>query len=266
MALKAEKELKLYYSISEVARMFGVNESLLRYWEKEFPMISPKKAGGNIRQYRKEDIENIRLVYHLVKEKGMTLAGAKQRLKQNREETLQTANVVERLKRIREEDEHIPILFTSGRVSPKDVVKGYEQGVNNYVKKPFLAEELHAHVTALLKLTRGLQVQKNEVPEVSIGQLFSFDTTRGVLKQKGGEERMLTVREADLLRMLCEHKGQVVRREVILSRLWNTEEDYFASRSLDVFVSRLRKLLANDETVELKTVKGVGLILEERKV
>lgn len=172
----------------------------------------------------------------------------------------------EMVKRIREEDEHIPILFTSGRVSPKDVVKGYELGVNNYVKKPFLAEELHAHVTALLKLTRGLQVQKNEVPEVSIGRLFSFDTTRGVLKQKSGEERMLTVREADLLRMLCGHKGQVVRREVILSRLWNTEEDYFASRSLDVFVSRLRKLLAADETVELKTVKGVGLILEERKV
>lgn len=171
----------------------------------------------------------------------------------------------EMVKRIREEDEHIPILFTSGRVSPKDVVKGYELGVNNYVKKPFLAEEQHAHVTALLKLTRGLQVQK-EVPEVSIGRLFSFDTTRGVLKQKSGEERMLTVREADLLRMLCEHKGQVVRREVILSRLWNTEEDYFASRSLDVFVSRLRKLLADDEAVELKTVKGVGLILEERKV
>ena len=171
----------------------------------------------------------------------------------------------EMVKRIREEDEHIPILFTSGRVSPKDVVKGYELGVNNYVKKPFLAEELHAHVTALLKLTRGLQVQK-EGQEVPIGQLFLFDTTRGVLKQKGGEERMLTVREADLLCMLCGHKGQVVRREVILSRLWNTEKDYFASRSLDVFVSRLRKLLAADETVELKTVKGVGLILEERKV
>lgn len=103
MALKSEKELKLYYSISEVAKMFDVNESLLRYWEKEFPMISPKKTGGNVRQYRKEDIENIWLVYHLVKEKGMTLAGAKQRLKQNREGTLQTANVVERLKHIREE-------------------------------------------------------------------------------------------------------------------------------------------------------------------
>lgn len=169
----------------------------------------------------------------------------------------------EMVRRIREQDEYVPILFTSGRVSPKDVVKGYELGVNNYVKKPFLAEELHAHITALLKLTRGVSAQK-EVREVPIGKLFSFDTVRGVWKQKGGEERMLTVREADLLRMLCEHKGQVVRREVILSRLWNTEEDYFASRSLDVFVSRLRKLLAADDTVELKTVKGVGLMLEEK--
>lgn len=103
MAFQAEKNLKVYYSISEVARMFNVNESLLRYWEKEFPIISPKKAGGNIRQYRKEDIENIRLVYHLVKEKGMTLQGAKQRLKVNKEKTVQTAEVVTRLKDIREE-------------------------------------------------------------------------------------------------------------------------------------------------------------------
>ena len=169
----------------------------------------------------------------------------------------------EMVRRIRETDGFIPIVFTSGRVSPKDVVKGYELGVNNYVKKPFLAEELHAHITALLKLTRGMSAQK-EVREVPIGKLFSFDTVRGVWKQKRGEERMLTAREADLLRMLCEHKGQIVRREVILSRLWNTEEDYFASRSLDVFVSRLRKLLVADDTVELKTVKGVGLMLEEK--
>lgn len=103
MALKTDKELKLYYSISEVAKIFGVNESLLRYWEKEFPMIAPKKAGGNIRQYRKEDIENIRLVYHLVKEKGMTLAGAKQRLKMNKETTMNTAEILERLKEIKKE-------------------------------------------------------------------------------------------------------------------------------------------------------------------
>ena len=103
MAYNPNKDLKMYYSISEVARMFDVNESLLRYWEKEFPIISPKKAGGNIRQYRKEDIENVRLVYHLVKEKGMTLQGAKMRLKQNKGKAVQTTEVVNRLKEIREE-------------------------------------------------------------------------------------------------------------------------------------------------------------------
>lgn len=69
MAYNPEKELKLYYSISEVAKMFDVNESLLRFWEKEFPIIKPKKNAKGSRQYRKEDIENIRLIYHLVKEK-----------------------------------------------------------------------------------------------------------------------------------------------------------------------------------------------------
>ena len=103
MAYNPNKELKLYYSIGEVAMMFDVNESLLRYWEKEFPIISPKKAGGNVRQYRKEDIENIRLVYHLVKEKGMTLQGAKQKLKMNRETTIRTTEILDRLKLIREE-------------------------------------------------------------------------------------------------------------------------------------------------------------------
>lgn len=83
--------------------MFDVNESLLRYWEKEFPFIAPKKAGGGIRQYRKEDIENVRLVYHLVKEKGMTLQGAKQKLRMNKETTIRTTEIIDRLKLIREE-------------------------------------------------------------------------------------------------------------------------------------------------------------------
>ena len=103
MALKSDKNLKLYYSIREVAEMFDVNESLLRYWEKEFPIIAPKKAGGSIRQYTKEDIENIRLVYHLVKEKKMTLAGARQRLKQNKESIRDTAEIIDRLRRIKED-------------------------------------------------------------------------------------------------------------------------------------------------------------------
>ena len=92
--LHTDKELKLYYSIAEVADMFGVNPSLLRFWEKEFPQISPRTSGRGVRQYRKEDVETIGLIYHLVKEKGMTLPGARQRLKDE---------IVSRLKEIKEE-------------------------------------------------------------------------------------------------------------------------------------------------------------------
>lgn len=103
MPYKPNKNLKLYYSIGEVAQMFNVSESLLRFWEREFPQITPKKAGRGIRQYRKEDIETVRLIYHLVKEKGMTLAGARQRLADNKEATTRNFEVVSRLKEIREE-------------------------------------------------------------------------------------------------------------------------------------------------------------------
>lgn len=101
--MNIDKNLKLYYSISEVAEMFGVNESLLRYWEKEFPQLCPKKAGRGVRQYRKEDVETVRLIYHLVKERGMTLPGARQRLRNNKEATLRSYEIVDRLKSIREE-------------------------------------------------------------------------------------------------------------------------------------------------------------------
>lgn len=168
----------------------------------------------------------------------------------------------EMVRRIRETDSDTPILFTSGRVSPKDVVKGYELGINNYIKKPFLAEELNAHITALLRLTKGMK--KTDEEEVfRLGSRYLFDAQKQLLRDVQGEEKSLTQREARLLQMLCENKGKVVRREQILAQLWDTEDDYFASRSLDVFVSRLRKLLAADGTVQIKTVKGVGLMLSE---
>ena len=98
-----ERDLKLYYSISEVAQMFDVNESLLRFWEKEFPQIAPKKGSRGVRQYRKEDVETIRLIYHLVKARGMTLPEARQKLKDNREATIRNFENINRLKQIREE-------------------------------------------------------------------------------------------------------------------------------------------------------------------
>ena len=104
MALNRNKELKLYYSISEVASMMKVTETLLRYWEKEFPNIKPNKVGRGIRQYTKADIEQVKKVYHLVKERGMTLQGARDMLKRNKGgEIDRNVDVIERLKDIRAE-------------------------------------------------------------------------------------------------------------------------------------------------------------------
>jgi DNA-binding transcriptional MerR regulator len=94
---------KIFYSIKEVADMFNVNQSLLRYWEKEFSFINPSKTAKGTRQYKKEDIENIRLIHYLVKEKKLTLAGAKQKLKENKEAVIQTAAIVNHLKNIKSE-------------------------------------------------------------------------------------------------------------------------------------------------------------------
>ena len=103
MAYNANKDLKLYYSIGEVAAQFGVAESFLRYWEKELSFISPKKTGRGIRQYTQNDIDNIRVVFHLVKEKGMTIEGARNALKHNRKNVDQTLELTQHLKNIREE-------------------------------------------------------------------------------------------------------------------------------------------------------------------
>lgn len=103
MSLKKNKDLKLYFSISEVAQMFDVNESTLRFWEKEFDIINPRKTSKGTRFYKQEDIDAVRLIYHLVKERGMTLAGARQKLKDNKETTIRQEEIVNRLKQIKEE-------------------------------------------------------------------------------------------------------------------------------------------------------------------
>ena len=107
LALNKNKNLKLYYSIGEVASMCGVTETLLRFWEKEFPSIKPQKAGRGIRQYTRDDIDVIRKIHYYVKEKGMTLEGARQALKENREGTDVKIEVLDRLKSIRDELQEI---------------------------------------------------------------------------------------------------------------------------------------------------------------
>jgi len=104
MALKSSfKQEKSFYSIGEVAEMINVKQSLLRYWEKEFDTIQPDKTPQGTRRYRKEDVEEIKLIHHLVKDKGLTIDGAKKKLKENREGTIKTEKIVNKLKDIRAE-------------------------------------------------------------------------------------------------------------------------------------------------------------------
>jgi DNA-binding transcriptional MerR regulator len=93
---------KLFYSIGEVAAMFNVNASLIRYWEKEFPVIKPKKNRKGNRFFTKSDIENFHIIYHLVKERGMTLKGAKLKLRENKDDAVNNFEVIKVLKEIRE--------------------------------------------------------------------------------------------------------------------------------------------------------------------
>ena len=101
MPFKEKKVEKLYYSIGEVSSMFNVNTSLIRFWEKEFDIIKPKKNKKGNRFFTLQDIENIKLIYHLVKERGMTLSGAKKKLRENRDDTMNNFEVVQTLTEIK---------------------------------------------------------------------------------------------------------------------------------------------------------------------
>ena len=104
MALNLNKNLKLYYSIKEVAEMFGLNESTLRDWETEFPYLKPKTSGpAKVRQYTEKDIEQIRLIYNLVKERGFKLSAARKIINPNRDGADKTADMINRLTNVREE-------------------------------------------------------------------------------------------------------------------------------------------------------------------
>ncbi len=102
MAYKEKEIEKIYYSIGEVAELFSVAPSLIRFWESEFELIQPKKNRKGNRQFTKEDIENVRTIFHLVKEKGFTLQGAKEMLKNNTQEVKDKMEIYESLKRIRQ--------------------------------------------------------------------------------------------------------------------------------------------------------------------
>lgn len=168
---------------------------------------------------------------------------------------------IEMVKKIREVDGKTIILFTTGLTSPKDLKAGYAAGANNYVKKPFIPEELDAHIHSLLQLKVGAR-SENASNQIKLGK-YILDADHATLKDtQDGKQKMLTAREAKILELLAVNKNEVVRREAVLSRFWGVEDkDYFASRSLDVFIKKIRTALEDEPGVELKTIRGVGFKL-----
>lgn len=168
---------------------------------------------------------------------------------------------IEMVKKIREIDGDTIILFTTGLTSPKDLKAGYAAGANNYVKKPFVPEELDAHIQSLMRLKQGKRSLDNS-HLIKLGKYILYADHATLKNQEDGTEKMLTAREAKILELLAVNKNDVVRREAVLSRFWGVEDkDYFASRSLDVFIKKIRTAIEDEPRVELKTIRGVGFKL-----
>lgn len=168
------------------------------------------------------------------------------------------------VKHIRLHHPDLPIVFITGLTTARDVINGYQSGADFYIKKPFLPEELHAHLQAVLKIKQNApsapEAKREEVEEFPIGD-YRFVPSQHLLIYSSGRQT-LTPKESKILEMLCRAKGRVVNRDDILVAVWGTA-DFYSSRSLDVFVTKLRKYLSEDSRILLKALKGVGICLEE---
>lgn len=155
-------------------------------------------------------------------------------------------------KEVRAIDETIPIIFLTAKSQTKDVLEGFAIGGNDYLKKPFSMEELIVRINNLLSRKR---LQKT-VDEIQIGA-YNFNFPRQLLKYKNEKEIRLTHREAHLLFHLSKNRNKVLDRSYILEKLWG-QDDFFTARSMDVFITKLRKKLKDDSTIQILNVRGYG--------
>ncbi len=151
----------------------------------------------------------------------------------------------------------LPVLFLTARGAPADVVRGFEAGGNDYLKKPFSLDELLLRVRELLR--RQAPTPPPPAEAIALGQ-YEFRPLRQELWLAGQCVAQLSARENDLLLLLAQHRNGVLDRRACLRQLWGND-DFFAARSMDVYVSRLRKRLAQDPSLEILNIRGVGFKL-----
>lgn len=159
---------------------------------------------------------------------------------------------------IREKNKDIPILFLSAKSLKEDKLEGLQLGGDDYITKPFSIEELILKIDIFLR--RNKVTQSGEAVSYKIGEYTFEKQNYRLVHEPNGKEFKLTQREADLLEEFARRQNKIVNRSDILIKLWG-EDDYFKSRSLDVFISRIRKYLSEDPTLELENIHGVGFRL-----
>jgi len=159
-------------------------------------------------------------------------------------------------KEIRRFDKKVPIIFLSAKTLEADKLKGFEIGCDDYITKPFSMEELIARLNATLRRTFDDNKPENNI--FSIGN-YTFDYNRQLLTING-EDQKLTVKECELLKMYCVNFNQLVERVTTLQKIWK-DDSYFAARSMDVYITKLRKYLSKDPDIQLVNMHGIGFKL-----
>lgn len=168
------------------------------------------------------------------------------------------------IEKIKEINKKVPIVILSARSMKEDKIKGFGIGVDDYITKPFDEEELLYRIKAILnRIKQNDDKEILEEKKVFLIGTYEFDFELQVLSQ-GDSHIRLTNKEANILRILCQPKGRLVKREALMVEIWG-DSDYFTGRSLDVFISKLRKYLKNDPNVRITSIQTVGYILEELK-
>ena len=159
-------------------------------------------------------------------------------------------------KDVRKTDQKTPILFLTAKTMTKDRIEGFKSGGDDYLTKPFSMEEFSYRIKSLLKRVE-VTPEKAEAL-IKIGTYF-FHVDSYLLQNKSFEKK-LTKKEAQILRILCKNIGQVTPREIILNAVWG-QDDYFTGRSMDVFITKLRKYLKEDDSVKIENIHGIGFKL-----
>ena len=154
---------------------------------------------------------------------------------------------------IRQANAEIPIIFLTAKTLKEDILEGFKIGADDYITKPFSMEELVFRIEAILRRVRGKKNKENTI--YHIGR-FTFDTQKQLLTI-GDKQTKLTTKENELLALLCSHANEILQRDFALKTIW-IDDNYFNARSMDVYITKLRKHLKDDDQIEIINIHGKG--------